>query len=436
MLSLIDAGFALAEALLILTLVRYLRPHLFITLHAVVFWAVIVVFNGVSTWTLDARYDTTTYLLVHTLVLFYLVVVLASGVLLKRSVIGAIESIPNRAINVCVGLWLAFRLYLLSKYGVASFNLLAFREDVGASYWEAALISMLWYLAFGALLAFVVKAAIRPRILFTLQVLPAVAVLIFAVLFNEVAGARRLLFVLLALGGLVAIYHHGFRWKPLFLSVIACIPLVAAAEYYQRIRTNIVDEQVVEAIQDGNWITALRQYIGGEQSSSTLENLQERFSPFKVLYVITEQQLDRGTTTNGRLIAQSFENVAPALLAPNKEVRNADEQLAEAFDALPRTDLPSGTLAMLQSDMHFLAYLISPLFITFLIWAYSRLMLTDSPTLRIAFLGLAIGAAQSIEHLMDSLLVSARDAIVLVAFIWIARSMHVVLRYTAKQPSL
>ena len=103
----------------------------------------------------------------------------------------------------------------------------------------------------------------------------------------------------------------------------------------------------------------------------------------------------------------------------NKETINADQQLAQAFKALPDDDIASGLLVVVQADFGPLAYGLVPLLISFLILAYAgRITHHKYSGLKILFLALAIGTAQIIEELPDALLVNIRDMLAIITIIY------------------
>jgi hypothetical protein len=450
LLDVISVVFSALDFLLILFVILKHRPHPIATVHALVVWAFIVGFETISTLMGVVTYeDTLTYLLVHVLLLTYFSVFLLCSVLVlpangTETFLAAIQKLSTSSLLICISLWLSFRIHLLFKYGVGSFNLLAMRDFVGATYFEASLITFLWHVALGAFLAYVVKIGIEFRnILNPWLLLPNGAFFIFACLFNEIQSARRFLVLLCFLLGLVILYSQRDRLPSLRTIVIVTllgIMTLGMAEYFMKIRKNAADNpEIVSLMSQGDVASIVEaglQYLTPTDESSesfaTADNLQERTSPFQTLYAITERQLLHLTVTKGDLATQSVLNVIPSAFAPYKETINGDHIIAEAFD-LPDIDLATGILASMQSEISFLGYLVTPLIMALIIRLYSNgIVRTSSPSLRIVFLSYCVLTASYVEDLPDAILENFRDATVLIVVVIVFSYFIKVIRQAAK----
>ncbi len=456
MLEFIGLSFTFVGFLLILFVTLKFRPNPVFALHAIVFWTFVVAFNTVSTWVNDASYEADIYLLVHLLLFTYLSIYLVlvrvfSNPSDSDRLFFSIRAISTKTLVVCMSLWLFFRIYLLLKYGVASFQLLAVRQDVDASYLEASLNTLLLYLALGAFFAFVVRAGSDLRsVLNPMTALLSASVFVFVCLFSELLSSRRFMLSILILLGLVLIYRQKESVpRPRILLVVGLLGLmtVGMAEFYQQIRFNLYEAEFIALVSQSDLLSigqaillyfttapTVQHTIVPVDSFATLENLQERFSPFQVLYVITARQVSELTVTGGALVAQSFHNVIPAIFLSEKENINADHIIAEVFD-LEDTDLPTGILVSLQSELAWLAFLVTPVLMFLLIWMYKRLLVvTRSRTLQLVCLGLSVLTASYIEALLDAVLVNLRDLLVLIVILTLVRAIGVLLKPTPQYP--
>jgi hypothetical protein len=114
-----------------------LKPNPLYCLHAVLFWGFVVGFNSLSAWANDTRNDQSIYILVHLLLLAYLTIYLWFASILSSpsetdSLFSSIRSLTPTTLALSMIPWLVFRIYLLIKYGAASFQLLALRQEVDA----------------------------------------------------------------------------------------------------------------------------------------------------------------------------------------------------------------------------------------------------------------------------------------------------------------
>jgi hypothetical protein len=191
-------------------------------------------------------------------------------------------------------------------------------------------------------------------------------------------------------------------------------------EYYQHIRVNGTDPQVIKLFAEGDIVEGVVAYMTlpeEDDAGVTYRNLQERPGPFEILYAITQQQVDTRRMTWGAATRQSFINVIPSAVFPEKETVNVDVILAQAFD-WEVIDLPIGVLAMFQSDWSWAAYLVTPVLLAFLIQGYSMLLLwSESYLVRLLFLAVCILTTTYVEEVFDAILINARDILPMVLLI-------------------
>jgi hypothetical protein len=435
-----------------------LKPNPLYCLHAVLFWGFVVGFNSLSAWANDTRNDQSIYILVHLLLLAYLTIYLWFASILSSpsetdSLFSSIRSLTPTTLALSMIPWLVFRIYLLIKYGAASFQLLALRQEVDASYLEASLNTLLLYPALGAFFAYIIKAVFDPRTLLN-PLITALSsfIFLFVCLFSELLSSRRFMFSILVLIGLILVYRQEASLKMLrprifMMGGLLGLITLALAEFYQQIRYNLFEPEFLSLINEGDILSIARAvfvYFTLEasvqhtvvpvESFATVENLMERFSPFQVMYAISERQIDDFTTTNGRILLQSFYNVIPSAFLPLKETKNADEFIAEAYD-LEDTDLPTGILSSFQSDISWAAFVLTPLLMVVLISGYKKLLLSSQDSLsKLVLLGLCILTATYVEALFDAVLVNLRDLMLLLAFGMMLR--HARKLFSSPRPTL
>jgi hypothetical protein len=312
---------------------------------------------------------------------------------------------------------------------------------------------LLLYPALGAFFAYIIKAVFDPRTLLN-PLITALSsfIFLFVCLFSELLSSRRFMFSILVLIGLILVYRQEASLKMLrprifMMGGLLGLITLALAEFYQQIRYNLFEPEFLSLINEGDILSIARAvfvYFTLEasvqhtvvpvESFATVENLMERFSPFQVMYAISERQIDDFTTTNGRILLQSFYNVIPSAFLPLKETKNADEFIAEAYD-LEDTDLPTGILSSFQSDISWAAFVLTPLLMVVLISGYKKLLLSSQDSLsKLVLLGLCILTATYVEALFDAVLVNLRDLMLLLAFGMMLR--HARKLFSSPRPTL
>src|SRR6185503_18578898 len=138
------------------------KPNPLYCLHAILFWGFVVGYNTLSAWANDTGNDSSIYIFVHLLLLVYLAIYLLFAAIWSSpsetdTLFASIRSLTTKTLALSMLPWLIFRIYLLAKYGAASFQLLALRQEVDASYLETSLNTLLLYPALGAFFAYVIK---------------------------------------------------------------------------------------------------------------------------------------------------------------------------------------------------------------------------------------------------------------------------------------
>jgi hypothetical protein len=438
--------FTLIDFLLVAFIILRFRPHPLLSLHALLFWAYLIALNNVHVWTEAAvYYDSLIYFLLHLLLLIYLTVFLLLSInrLPSQEFFRTIRDLPIGSLAGCLWAWLAVRIWLLFTYGMASFNLLAVRDLIEASYIDTALNVFMGIIALGAFLAVVVKLGLQQRsVLHPWVIVPASVFFLFACLFNELGSARRFLLLLFFLLVLTVMSQQRNLWptpKTILSGVLSAMVLFGMSEYYQQIRHNAENlPEVIPLINQGD-ISSIMEAAAiyftpateNDNALATIDNLEIRFGPMQSLYDLTAYQVEHLKTTHGAVLAQALINAMPSFLLRNKDYVNTDHVIAEAFE-MEDTDLPTGILACLQSEVAWFAYFISPALILLLIRVYSAaLVKTYSIILRIVFLCMGGLTASYLEEVPDGILGNLRDVALFVVVVFALRVAAQFVRPTA-----
>lgn len=403
-----------------------------LSLHLVQFWVLVFLFEGVSLLIADSAYTIEVFILAVTVCLAYMVV-FALGfqvihALTTRSDLPddpvfetALNRLRPKHVFLVLGVWLAFKTYLVVKYGEVGFNILATRQAIGADVLDVALNSMLTYPAVGGFVVLLIRWGWGLDRRNLLAIALAFGFLLLYVLTGEVSGVRRFIIALSVIVLLSMGYARGFRVsakQALWLVVLAGV-VAMLSQFYLNVRGNLSDRRVQVLMRSGEPSAIAEGFqllfdpnLRGSPASLR-ENLQERYSPFTVVYDITFLQLDSSRSTNGQIWAQSFANAVPFFLVPDKQNVNADQILASVF-GFPLVDLPAGVLALSQAEFSFPGILLAPgPYLLMFLWGYI-LLRSRNPLVLLAAIGTITLGAAAVEEVFDTFIVALRDLLVIV----------------------
>jgi hypothetical protein len=355
------------------------------------------------------------------------------------------------------GLWLlmtiglGIKAYLLVKYGVIAFALLS-TPDTSVTSVDTTINTLMMYPATGAFWATSILLACVPRMVLHRPMLFITWTLFFLwplLGFGELGGGRRFIMITVMLAGLAAWAHRGCRVSPRAIISVAAVSTATFSLliFFQAIRTNLGPETIamLNSRDLGLMTTAVIQYLTPPADVGGIfeRNLRERFSPFSVLYDLTDQQIQRlegggQVLANGTIVAQAFYNVVPRAALATKETVNADELLARLFD-FPNIDLPAGLVAFAQAELFAFAYVVTPLVTLLLLGLYARWFRRCAGRnliLQASVLSVLVLTSTYVEAVADSLLADARHLLVIAVLVLPAHSILRFLREAHKTADL
>lgn len=390
------------------------------------------------------------YILAHFISLAYLMLLVAL-VSLLRGIMPPDETIARTVLGIRdTGLsgiflaWFAYKAYLGAKYGPFAF--VAIRSDVEGGvafrfdFIDIVTSTYLSHLVIGASAVFALKAAIGGR--WPRLVHVGIFVLFLAVYLpigEAVLGARRfvLLLVLTAIVAASAKWRMGWvtflrkRWAAILAGVAATIIFSA---YFQSVRNNISDPEVASMLISGDVgdmakgaaFAMIPRMDKGEETTAAL-----REGPFEIIYAISEILVETGTTTHGRITANSLEMVVPYLLSGDEKTTvNTDEIIAEELGITPVgdyvfPDIATNLLAIFLADYGFGGLLISPVVVAMALLAVSlifRLAKTNT-VLKVLTISILFQIAGGVEGDLVAVFANIRDLFLAVVVLTILSGM-------------
>lgn len=421
------------------------------TLHSIIF---ILFVPGLQTlWRVEStlHYEVDTYIAAHLLVLAYLGLFNLCVLWLRRtqgsnhSFLASLTRVSDGVWMKAVGVWLAWQVYLIGKYGIV--NLYAFKyETAGAAdeqvltYIDASLNTMLTTIALGAVLVYIAKSVLKHGYwLGVVRTTLVSAFLVFYLIFGETAlGVRRtlMLLVLFALLVHVVLYHRDvyrwirWNWRRVLLVMIG---VVSFAIYYQAIRGNIADQEVVDLLLSGSpmdKVEGILRYSVPQTDESVQESTPLiRSGPFDLVYRL----IVNGRSTNGELLMLSIETVVPRVFVADKPDINVDDIIADRLGIVPEwdylaPDLPTSILSIFLADIGFVGVVVAAALMAGALALLTLLIprLTRHPLVLLGALAVWFQVAGNVEGELVPVLAGLRDLLLLAVIMfpidWVIRA--------------
>ena len=394
-------------------------------------------------------YDYGFYVATNVVVFLYLVLLVIGLVVVKRYVLTDQElvdlavRISNKWLVLAPLSWIAFKAYLVTKYGASAFVILrqASGDEVSfqyAAWWEMPVETYIGVFAIGASVAYAIKCiSIRG---YWKKLLIAIPFILFftAYLFLHEAGVGpRRFVVLLAMIVLVAMAHRARkspvdylcqRWKSVLVILIV---VFSFSFYYQAIRSNFHDPEIMENLLTNNplkFAAGVRKFFQpSAEISSTTKFLRD--GPFNILYRVIEARGEGSSGTEGEIIKESMLGVIPRiLLGQKKRFVHADELFESRMSITPKgpylkSDIATNILAIFIADFGFLLLFVPPfiilgglVFATFLI---RNRQLSWGP-FSLFWISMMFVFASMVETDFGSVLVTLRNAMFVIMVIILA----------------
>jgi hypothetical protein len=395
-----------------------------VILHIAMFALYILLYQIVSCFKIDNQYDTTQIIITDILLIVYVMCLYFFShkkyLISADDVLRIVNTISVRYITYIIIIWTIFKIYLISKYGIQAMSALTFREDIGVSYLEILIDSLLTYPAVGAFFIYVIKLAYEPKKNFNLFTL--MLWLLFLIVYGLFPGGARRFIAFIALMYLFFYFHKKDytigSFKNIVAPIIVVVVILLAFEGYQEVRNNL-------DISTGQEISISQAYklltTTSDDYQSLDENLEERPSPYPLIYEITTEQLDGIKLANGAIFTQSLLNVIPSIIFRNKQYINIDNVLADVFN-FPPVDLCTTLVVLMQSELWLFGYILAPLVMVVLFRSGTIAIFRceEYPALSLSLLGFVLLTAFQIETTLDTIINGIRDLALLFVVVVLA----------------
>jgi len=314
-------------------------------------------------------------------------------------------------------LWLTFRIYLWGKYGIRSLSYLdPFEHGVAQGsplrYVENVFLLSLQYLGSGAVMALVVRLALRGYRGISLLEWSLLVVFFGFILLGEAPLGVRRTVILYAMIFITTYSISRSRSTKVFgLSLVIGVIGVAFIEYYQQIRFNAQNPRVIHLLSSGNIpdiLSGLAAYLTPGTQPSTVHGFRSGGLDYLATCVRWVEQ--SGRILGGGVMLFAFYMVIPSALLSGKPTIDIDTFVTRFYQA-EDTDYAANILANMYVDLGVFGIVVSPFLwvstMYFMLFILSRAK-TNGP-LALSVSGMIFGMLSLVEGSLVSLFVHIRD---------------------------
>lgn len=358
--------------------------------------------------------------------LLYVAVIWALSALpsFKRTSHAAFEALIHGGYPVAryaILLWLAFRIYLLGRYGIRSFSYMdPFEHGVGQgsplSYAETVCLMALLYLASGAVMAFVIQLALRSYRGISLLEWSLLIVFFGFILLGEAPlGVRRTVILYAMIFLTTYAMTKNKSWKAVGIALGIGVVGIAFVQYYQQIRFNAQNPEIHRLLSSGN-VSDILSGLVAYLTPGTQPGTGHGFRSGGLDYLATSIKWveQSGRIMGGSLLTFALHMVVPSAFLSGGKPRMDIDTYVTNFFRKEETDYSANILANLYVDLGVFSIVFSPL----LWWATIYMMLfilskarTNGP-LALGVSGMIFGMLSLAEGSLIALFVYMRDIFV------------------------
>jgi hypothetical protein len=379
------------------------------------FWLFCIVFQLIRIVFNSRQYSFEGLLITGTLVLIYIFMFILMSKYIKilsfDEFLDIVDGLKENFLCTVLAVYLLFKLYLISKYNLLAADILAKSEIVGAHYAEVLLDALLVYPALGAFFLIIAKMALNFKSNFKL--LPAFLCANFFLFYVIIPGGARRFAASIILFCILLIFRQSqcniYRPKLIFSMVLGTLLLWGISDGYQRIRGNFTLTQRLTEIHRivDIYTFAVKPTAEYDQLG---HNILERKSPYELLYEITDHQRKRFQIANGAVLNQSISNAIPRILINDKDYLNIDILLSRMY-GLYDLDLGPTLVALLQCEISFIAYLLTPILylLLFSILTVVTRKFKQSQLLKLSIIGFMFFLVFNVEITLTAVIVGVRN---------------------------
>lgn len=244
----------------------------------------------------------------------------------------------------------------------------------------------------------------------------------FILIYFLLYGRREFMLGILIIG-IISTYQKNsnlFSIKKIPLLLFSFIIIIIASNFYQNIRSQIALYSITNKfVMEKN----ILEYAFDFESSS--KNIEDRTSIYEYTYMIMDKFLRNDfEVLNGKILFQSFINIIPSIIYPEKEVIN-DDYIINRTLRLSNKDRPNSIMASLLVDFGALSYLIYPLFMIIYI-IISILLIHQNKRNTLLYLlltSIMIYSLFNVEVVISNFFVNLRNMLILIILMHISYNL-------------
>lgn len=388
-----------------------------INLNLLVFWFFCIVFQLIRIVFNSRQYSFEGLLITGILVLIYIFMFILMSKYIKilsyEEFLDIVDRMNINYLCTILAVYFLFKLYLITKYNLLAANILANSEIIGAHYAEVLLDSLFVYPALGAFFLIIAKMVLNFKSYF--KFLPVILCANFILFYSIIPGGARRFAASIILFSILLLFQQRqckiYRPKLIFSIVLGTVLLWGISDGYQRIRGNFTLTQRLTEIHRIVDIYTLAVEPTAEYDQLG-RNILERKSPYELLYEITDHQRKTFQIANGAVFIQSISNAIPRIFITDKDYLNIDILLSRMY-GLYDLDLGPTLVAVLQCEISFIAYLITPIFylLLFSILTVVIRKLKQSQLFKLSIIGFMFFLVFNVEITLTAVIVGVRNII-------------------------
>lgn len=394
------------------------KINFFVALNLVMFWLLCIVYHIFGIVHYSWQYSFADLFITNMLILVYIFIFLLMTKYVKVMSFEEFEKVISefspRYLHAVLLIYLAFKAYLISKYNLLAANLLANDSILGAHFLEVLLDTLLTYPALGAFFLIIARMSFNFRANF--KVISLILCTNFALFHSVVPGGARRFAASVILFCIFIIFRkrRNLHWLKAISVLTACIVMFFAFSVgYQKIRGNFELTHKVTNIDKLVDISTMI-FLPTAHYNQLRENFIERESPYKLFYKITYHQMRDLKIANGLIFSQSFYNAIPEVLLQEKGYLNIDTELSAMY-GLNKKDLGPTMISILQSELSFIAYVVSPIVYLLLFKALTLVVsnVRNAALFKLSILGLLFLLVFNVETSLTAIITGIRNLLLI-----------------------
>lgn len=215
-----------------------------------------------------------------------------------------------------------------------------------------------------------------------------------------------------------------FSIKKIPVLLLVFFIIIIASNLYQNIRIQVSQYAITSKLVLKK---SILEYAFDFESSN--KNIEDRTSIYDYTYLISKKLFQEDKEPlNGEILIQSFINVLPSIIYPNKIVINDDKLINNGLK-LANSDMPNSVATSLLVDFRYLAFFIYPIFL--IVYMFISMFLINkfrnNTTLYLLLISIFIYSIFNIEATITNSFVNLRNMLIIIIIILITEKIKIFL---------